>query len=62
MRGDGGVSQLHHVPLPEMTMRLIVLDWNATNVAIEITSVDEQTSAEAYAAAVAPIVASLQFA
>ena len=58
----GGVSQLHHVLLPQMTMRLIVLDWNATNVAIEITSVDEQASAEAYAVEVAPIVASLQFA
>lgn len=40
----GGVSDLHHVMGGPLEMRLIVLDWEGGNVAIEVTTVLEQHS------------------
>ncbi|EWT01391.1 hypothetical protein N865_08575 [Intrasporangium oryzae NRRL B-24470] len=56
-----GVSELHHVILHELDVRLIILDWKNGNVVLEITSVKDRVSSEEYRATVQPIVDSLQF-
>lgn len=44
----GGVSELHHVIGAPLEMRLILLDWEGGNVAIEVTAVREQHSLQDY--------------
>ncbi|PYI38087.1 hypothetical protein CVS30_11920 [Arthrobacter psychrolactophilus] len=44
----GGVSDLHHVMGAPLEMRIILLDWQGGNLAVEITSVLEQHSLEDY--------------
>jgi hypothetical protein len=56
-----GISQLYHVVLRGLTVRLIFLRWGETNVTIEITSVHEQLAPWRYFALTAPIVESLKF-
>jgi hypothetical protein len=57
-----GVSDLFHVSLHELDVRLIILDWNGANVTIEITNVKEQHSAQEWHRLVRQIVKSLRFA
>ena len=40
----GGVSDLHHVLGAPLEMRLILLDWEEGNVAIEVTAARQQHS------------------
>ena len=40
----GGVSHLHHVMGAPLDMRLILLDWEGGNVAVEVTTLREQHS------------------
>lgn len=56
-----GVSQLHHTILPGMGIRLVMLDWEESNVTIEITNVSEQHSFEEYIELTKPIVESFTF-
>jgi hypothetical protein len=58
--GDG-VSDVHHVTLPGIAVRLILLEWRDSNVTIEVTSVDSQHSRSDYLALVEPILDSLTF-
>ncbi|OUM39948.1 LamG domain-containing protein [Arthrobacter sedimenti] len=44
----GGVSELHHVMGAPLEMRLILLDWEGGNVAIEVTAVLKQHSLADY--------------
>jgi hypothetical protein len=57
-----GISHLYHVVLPGLTVRLVFLSWEDSNVTIEITSVHEQLAAQRYFALAAPIVDSFEFA
>jgi hypothetical protein len=59
--GDG-VSDVHHVILGEMDIRLVLLEWGDGNVTLEITNVREQHGADELRSQVQPIVDSLQFA
>lgn len=59
--GDG-VSDLHHVILEEMDVRLVILEHGEGNVTLEITNVREQRSAEEFRAQLQPIIDSLLFA
>jgi hypothetical protein len=56
-----GVSDLFHVSLREIDVRLIILSWNDANVTIEITNVKRQHSAQEWHRLVSPIVKSLTF-
>jgi hypothetical protein len=56
-----GISELYHVVLRGLTVRLVFLSWGETNVTIEITSVHEQLPAQRYFALTAPIVDSFEF-
>jgi hypothetical protein len=56
-----GVSELHHVSMREIDVRLVLLKWKDTNVTIEITSVKEQHSQQQYLQMVEPIIKSLRF-
>jgi hypothetical protein len=56
-----GVSELHHVILPQIDVRLIVLSWKPGNVTIEITNVKKQYPADKWRALVEAIVSSLKF-
>jgi hypothetical protein len=58
--GDG-VSELHHVVLDEIGVRLVMLEWGKGNLTLEITNVTEQHSAEEFRSQVQPIVDSLVF-
>jgi hypothetical protein len=57
----GGISQLHHVLLDGLNVRLLILDWSKTNVIIEITNLKDQHTADEYRAEVRPIIDSLKF-
>lgn len=57
-----GVSELHHVILHELDVRLVMLNWQGGNITLEITNVKEQHSAEAFRTALQPITNSLEFA
>ncbi|MBM7505900.1 hypothetical protein ACFPER_02205 [Agromyces aurantiacus] len=59
--GDG-VSEVHHVVLDDMDVRLVFLRHRNSNVTLEITNVREQRSAEEFRGLVQPIVDSLAFA
>ena len=59
--GPYGVSQLHHVILPELDLRLVILGWRDGNVTLEITNVKEQHNADEFRAALQPIIDSLEF-
>jgi hypothetical protein len=54
-------SQLHHVILHQIDVRLMILGWEDGNVTIEITNVKDQVSAKDYRAVVQPIVDSIKF-
>jgi hypothetical protein len=56
-----GVSQLHHVLLKEIDVRLVILGWQDSNVTLEITNVKEQHSAEEFRSMLQPIIDSLVF-
>lgn len=58
--GDG-VSELHHVLLKELDLRLVILGWEDGNVTLEITNVNEQHSAEEFRSMLQPIIDSLVF-
>jgi hypothetical protein len=58
--GDG-VSDVHHVILPELDLRLVILGWRDGNVTLEITNVKEQHSADEFRAVLQPIIDSLEF-
>lgn len=55
------VSRVHHTSFPGLSTRFIVLDWEASNVLVEITSVDDRISADAYRAEAEPITRSFSF-
>lgn len=57
----GGVSQLHHVLGAPLEMRLILLDWEGGNVAIEIVAVLEQSTLEDYLGHAGAVVNSFEF-
>ena len=57
----GGVSDLHHVSLHPLAVRLLLLEWNGTNVTIEITSHRKQHSPQEYLELVKPVLRSLRF-
>jgi hypothetical protein len=57
----GGVSELHHVLLKELDLRLVILDWEDGNVTLEVTNVKEQHPAEEFRSLVQPIIDSLEF-
>lgn len=57
-----GVSQLHHVLLDELEVRLVVLQRGEGNVTLEITNVTEQHPSDDYRASLQPILDSLVFA
>lgn len=59
--GDG-VSEVHHVILEEMDIRLVLLAWGDGNLTLEITNVREQHSAEEFRSQLQPIIDSLAFA
>ncbi len=56
-----GVSQLHHVLLEELDVRLVILGWEEGNVTLEITNVKEQHSAEQFRSELQPILHSMEF-
>jgi hypothetical protein len=56
-----GASQLHHVLLDGLEVRLLILDWNGTNVVVEITNVRQQHQGGPYRTEVQPIIGSLTF-
>jgi hypothetical protein len=56
-----GVSDLHHVSVHGIDVRLVLLEWRDTNVTIEITSVRKQHSKQEYLELVEPIIESLRF-
>lgn len=56
-----GVSDLYHVVLPQIDVRLVLLSWKRGNVTIEITNVHKQYPAAKWRAIVQPIVNSFQF-
>lgn len=56
-----GVSELHHVSGEGLSVRLLLLSWNDTNVTIEITSVEDQHSRAEYLEMASPIIKSLRF-
>ena len=58
--GDG-VSDLHHVILHDIDVRLILLAWDTGNVALEITNAQVQHSAEEFRSQLQPIIDSLEF-
>ena len=58
--GDG-VSDLHHVILRQLDVRLVVLGWRKGNVTLEITNVKKQHSADEFRTALQPIIDSLDF-
>jgi len=57
----GGVSELHHVILEDLDVRLVILGWEDGNVILEVTNVKEQHSAAEFRSLVQPIIDSLQF-
>ncbi|MDQ3962650.1 MAG: hypothetical protein M3277_01850 [Actinomycetota bacterium] len=57
----GGVSDLHHVLLNEIDVRLVILGWQDSNVTLEITNVKEQHSAHEFRSMLQPIIDSLVF-
>jgi hypothetical protein len=57
----GGVSQLHHVVLRGVDVRLVLLEWGTKNVTIEITSVPRQHSRQEFLDLVQPVLDSLHF-
>jgi hypothetical protein len=56
-----GVSQLHHVLVPQTTTRLVILDWQETNIVIEVSSLNDQNSLEEYLDAAGPVIDSFAF-
>jgi len=56
-----GVSQLHHVLVPQVTTRLVILDWRGTNIVIEVSSLNDQNSLEEYLEAAGPVIDSFAF-
>ncbi len=58
--GDG-VSDLHHVILHDLDVRLVLLEWGTGNVALEITNAKVQHSAEEFRSQLQPIIDSLEF-
>jgi hypothetical protein len=58
--GDG-VSDLHHVILKQLDLRLVILGWRKGNVTLEITNVKKQHSADEFRTALQPIIDSLEF-
>lgn len=56
-----GVSQLHHVLVPQTTTRLVILDWRDTNIVIEVSSLNDQNSLEEYLEAAGPVIDSFAF-
>jgi hypothetical protein len=57
----GGASDLFHVSLREIDVRLILLEWKDANLTIEVTNVHEQHSQREWLAMVEPILDSLEF-
>lgn len=58
--GDG-VSELHHVILHDLDVRLVLLAWGDGNVTLEITNAKVQHSAEEFRSQVQPVIDSLMF-
>lgn len=58
--GDG-VSDLYHVILQDLDVRLILLEWGDGNVTLEVTNVEEQHSADEFRSQLQPIIDSLVF-
>lgn len=58
--GDG-VSDLHHVILHDLDVRLVLLAWEAGNVTLEVTNAKEQHTAEEFRSQLQPIIDSLVF-
>jgi hypothetical protein len=56
-----GVSELHHTLLPRTAIRLVLLEWEDSNITIEITSVFAQHSFEEYLGLTDPVIESLKF-
>lgn len=56
-----GISEVHHVVLGGLVVRLVLLEWEDSNVTIEITSVLDQHSFEDYLELTAPVIDSLRF-
>lgn len=56
-----GISDLHHVVIRELKVRLVLLEWDDSNVTIEITSVHAQHAFEDYMELTAPVIKSLRF-
>jgi hypothetical protein len=56
-----GVSQFHHSLVPPTTLRLVLLDWHDGNVAIEVSSWNEQNSLDEFLTVVNPIIDSFVF-
>ena len=57
----GGVSDLHHVIVEGLDVRLVILGWEDGNVTLEVTNVKEQHSAAEFRSLVQPIIDSLEF-
>lgn len=57
-----GVSQMHHVLLDELEVRLVILARGEGNVTLEITNVSEQHPSDEFRASLQPILDSLVFA
>lgn len=56
-----GVSELHHVILRDLAVRLVLLKWQDSNVTIEITSTLHQHTFNEYMELTAPVIKSLKF-
>lgn len=57
----GGVSDLLHVILKPLDLRLVILGWREGNVTLEITNVKKQHKADEFRSALQPIIDSLEF-
>ena len=55
------MSSLHHVILPELDVRLALLNWQNGNVTLEITNVKEERSADDFRSQLQPIIDGLVF-
>ncbi|RZS64524.1 hypothetical protein EV187_2911 [Agromyces ramosus] len=58
--GDG-VSDLHHVILHDLDVRLVLLEWGDGNVTLEITNAVAQHSPEEFRSQLQPVIDSLVF-
>ncbi len=56
-----GVSDLHHVVLRDLAVRLVLLEWQDSNVTIEITSALHQHTFDEYMELTASVIKSLKF-